>query len=49
MILASVAGEPDAARLVRKLRRRREGPAILPRIVPTESGFEVVPEPLVGG
>ena len=25
------------------------GPAILPRIVPTDSGFEVVPEPLVGG
>lgn len=49
MILASIAGEPDAARLVRKLRRRREGPAILPRIVPKGSGFEVVPEPLIGG
>lgn len=48
MILASIAGEPDAAKLVRKLRRRREGPAILPRIVPTESGFEVIPEPLAG-
>jgi recombination protein RecT len=49
MILASIAGETDAPRLVRKLRRRREGPAILPRIVPTESGFEVIAEPLAGG
>jgi 8-oxo-dGTP pyrophosphatase MutT (NUDIX family) len=43
-ILASIADEPDAARLMRKLRRRQEGPAILPRIVRTESGFEVIPE-----
>jgi hypothetical protein len=45
-ILASIADEPDAAGLVRKLRRRREGPAILPRIVRTQSGFEVIAEPV---
>src|SRR5438094_912385 len=44
-ILASIAQEPDAAGLVRKLRRRREGPAILPRLARTDSGFEVIPEP----
>jgi hypothetical protein len=49
MILESIAGEPDAARLVAKLRRRKVGPAILPRIVPTASGFEVVAEPLDAG
>jgi 8-oxo-dGTP pyrophosphatase MutT (NUDIX family) len=45
-ILESIAVEPDAARLVAKLRRRKVGPAILPRIIPTESGFEVIAEPL---
>jgi len=43
-ILESIAPEPDAARLMRKLRRRKERPPILPRIVRTESGFEVVVE-----
>ena len=47
MILQSITGETDAPRLVAKLRRRKPGPAILPRIVPTGSGFEVIPEPLV--
>ena len=45
-ILESIAPEPDAARLIRKLRRRREGPAILPRIVRKDGGFEVIPEPV---
>jgi recombination protein RecT len=45
-ILASIADEPEAAGLMRKLRRRREGPAILPRILRTGSGFEVIPEPV---
>jgi len=43
-ILASIADEPEAAGLMRKLRRRKEGPAILPRIVRTGSSFEVIPE-----
>ena len=45
-ILETLAGEPDGPALIRKLRRRRPGPVVMPRIVPVEStgGFEPVPE-----
>ena len=45
-VLESVAGEPDAARLIARLRRRPETPPVTPRVVRRpEGGFEVVDEP----
>jgi 8-oxo-dGTP pyrophosphatase MutT (NUDIX family) len=42
-VLQSVAGEPDASRLIARLRRRRETPPVLPRVVPRpDGGFDVV-------
>jgi 8-oxo-dGTP pyrophosphatase MutT (NUDIX family) len=42
-ILQSVAGEPDPARLISRLRRRRETPPVTPRVVPRpDGGFDVV-------
>src|SRR5581483_8175554 len=43
-ILESIAGEPDASRLLAKLRRRRPGPVVMPRIEPVGDGFRAVPE-----
>ncbi len=41
-ILESVAGEPDAARLMARLRRRPETPPVMPRVVRRpDGGFEV--------
>jgi 8-oxo-dGTP pyrophosphatase MutT (NUDIX family) len=45
-ILESVAGESDASRLMARLRRRSETPAVLPRVVRRpDGGFEVVDDP----
>jgi 8-oxo-dGTP pyrophosphatase MutT (NUDIX family) len=42
-ILESVAGEPDAVRLIARLRRRAETPAVMPRVVRRpDGGFEIV-------
>jgi recombination protein RecT len=41
-VLESVASEPDAAKLVSRARRLREVPIVEPRMVKTESGWEVV-------
>lgn len=42
-ILESVAGEPDAPRLIARLRRRPETPPVMPRVVPRpDGGFEIV-------
>jgi 8-oxo-dGTP pyrophosphatase MutT (NUDIX family) len=42
-ILQSVAGEPDAPRLIARLRRRRETAPVTPRVVPRpDGGFDVV-------
>jgi recombination protein RecT len=42
-VLESVAGEPDAVRLMARLRRRRETPPIMPRVVRRpDGGLEVV-------
>lgn len=43
-VLEALAAEHDAAHLVRKLRRRRPRSAVLPRLIPLESGFELVQE-----
>lgn len=43
-VLEILAAEPDAARLVRKLRRRRHRHAVLPRLIRHETGFELVPD-----
>jgi len=44
-ILESVAGEPDAARLIARLRRRPETPPVTPRVVGRpDGGFEIVEE-----
>jgi recombination protein RecT len=44
-VLELVAEEPDAAALIRKLRRRRPGPVVIPRIEPLPGGrFRPVPE-----
>jgi 8-oxo-dGTP pyrophosphatase MutT (NUDIX family) len=42
-VLQSVVGEPDAVRLMARLRRRRETPPVTPRVVRRpDGGFEVV-------
>jgi 8-oxo-dGTP pyrophosphatase MutT (NUDIX family) len=42
-ILQSVADEPDPARLISRLRRRRETPAVMPRVVPRpDGGFDIL-------
>ncbi len=42
-ILESVAGEPDLARLIARLRRRRETPPVVPRVVRRpDGGFEIL-------
>ena len=42
-ILESVAGEPDAARLIARLRRRPETPPVMPRVVRLpDGGFEII-------
>jgi 8-oxo-dGTP pyrophosphatase MutT (NUDIX family) len=42
-ILESVAGEPDAARLIARLRRRPETPPVTPRVVARPGGgFEII-------
>lgn len=42
-ILESVAGEPDAARLIARLRRRPETPPVMPRVVRRpDGGFEIL-------
>lgn len=41
-ILESVAGEPDVARLISKLRRRVEPEPVRPAIVRAGSGWEIV-------
>jgi recombination protein RecT len=42
-ILESVAGEPDAARLIARLRRQPETPPVTPRVVPKpEGGFQIL-------
>jgi 8-oxo-dGTP pyrophosphatase MutT (NUDIX family) len=42
-ILESVAGEPDPARLISRLRRRRETAPVTPRVVPRpDGGFDVL-------
>lgn len=43
-ILDSVAREPDGPGLIRKLRRRRPGPVVMPRIEEVAGGFQPVPE-----
>lgn len=43
-ILETIAGEEDGLALIRKLRRRRPGPVVMPRIEAREGGFEPVPE-----
>lgn len=43
-VLAALAAEPDAARLLRNLRRRRPRHAVLPRLVQLANGFELVHE-----
>lgn len=45
-ILESVAGEPDAARLIARLRRRPETPPVTPRVLRLpDGGFQIVEEP----
>jgi 8-oxo-dGTP pyrophosphatase MutT (NUDIX family) len=45
-ILESVADEPDAARLIARLRRRPETPPVTPRVVRLpDGGFEIVEDP----
>jgi len=41
-VLESVASEPDAARLFSAARRRKEVPTVEPKMVETESGWEIV-------
>jgi 8-oxo-dGTP pyrophosphatase MutT (NUDIX family) len=41
-VLESVAGEADAAALFARARRQREVPIVQPRMVQTESGWEIV-------
>lgn len=41
-VLESVAGEPSAARLFARARRLREVPVVEPRLVHTDSGWQVV-------
>ena len=45
-VLGALAHEADASRLIAKVRRRREAPAITPRVVRGASGFQVVAEEL---
>ena len=42
-ILESLAAEPDAGRLIARMRRRRESAPVLPRLVPrADGGFDIV-------
>lgn len=43
-MLEILAGEPEAARLIRKLRRRRPGPAYLPRLIEINGVIDIVVE-----
>ncbi len=46
-ILESVAAEPDISRLIARLRRRRESPPVMPRIVRRADGSIDIQEPTV--
>ena len=41
-VLESVADEPNVAKLLARARRLREVPVVEPRVVQTESGWEIV-------
>jgi len=43
-VLETLAVETDAARMIRKLRRRRPGPAFLPRLLQKEGAVDIVVE-----